>query len=84
MKMVIEIEIDDRAPNEELCGEGCKGFNKGVCHIFNTTLKDNSINIINNTRNGVITYDDTKKIDGWERCKQCIELFYSFGTVKNY
>jgi len=35
MKLSVTIEVNDRAPNEELCGIDCKGFGKvfAICSI---------------------------------------------------
>ena len=80
MKLCIEIEVDDRAPNEEFCGKGCIGFNKGICHIFNTKLEDYSGNNFNDIKSG---NTETQVIYEWRRCKQCIDLFYIFCKVKD-
>ena len=75
MKFCIEIEVDDRAPNVELCGKGCKGLNKGNCQIFDKVLEDDSSSKFNDIKNGTV---ETQVINGWRRCKQCIENFYIF------
>ena len=78
MELSITIEIDDRAPNEEYCGSNCKGFNKGVCHMFNTKLEDYSNNKIADFKNNTIVYDETRIIYAWKRNEQCIKMFNSF------
>jgi hypothetical protein len=78
MKRSITIEIDDRAPNEEYCGSSCKGFGKGICHMFNTKLEDYSDNIIVDFENNTIDSEATRVIHAWKRCEQCIKMFYSF------
>jgi len=80
MKLCIEIDVDDRAPNEEFCGKECKGLNKGNCQIFDTRLEDESSNKFDDIKNGVT---ETQVIIGWKRCKQCIEKFYSLGKVRS-
>jgi len=80
MKLYIEIEVDDRAPNEEFCGKGCKGFSEGICHIFDTRLEDDSNPKFDDIKNGTTK---TQVINGWRRCKKCIEKFYSFGKAKS-
>ena len=79
MKLCIEIEVDDRAPNEEFCGKGCKGLNKDNCQIFDTKLDDVSSSKFDDIKNGTT---ETQVINGWRRCKQCIEKFYAFGKAK--
>jgi hypothetical protein len=83
MTLFIEIEVDDRAPVVEYCGEGCKCLNKGICHLFNAKLEDDSMNKIDDNKDGKIVFDETRTINGWKRCKQCIEIFYIFGKPKN-
>jgi hypothetical protein len=78
MKLSVTIEIDDRAPNEEYCGNNCKGFDEGVCHIFNLKLKDYSVNKIDKFENNTLTCDETREIHAWKRCEPCIKMFYSF------
>jgi hypothetical protein len=79
MKMCIEIEVDDRAPNEEFCGKGCKGLNKGNCQIFDMRLEDDSNSKFDDIINGTV---ETQEIRGWIRCKQCINNSYAFGNAK--
>jgi len=82
MRMCIEIEIDDKAPNEELCGKDCKGLNRGICKIFNLQLEENSFNKINDMMaDGTLVYDETRIFHEWKRCEKCINLFYSFGKI---
>jgi len=83
MKFCIEIEVDDMSPNEEFCGDKCKGLNNGICHLFNTKLEDYSDNKIIDIRDGTITYDKTRIIHKWKRCKQCIDMSYIFGNTKD-
>jgi len=84
MKLCIEIEVDDKALNEELCGKGCKGLNKGICHIFNVQLEANSVNKIDDiSADGSLVYDEIKMFHEWKRCEQCIKLFYNFGKSTN-
>jgi len=83
MKLCIEIEVDDRAPNEEFCGKGCTGLNKGTCRIFKTELEDCSDSKIDDFKDGTIVYDETRIIFEWKRCPLCIETFYNFGKVKS-
>jgi len=78
MKLCIEIEVDDKAPNEEYCGEECKGLNKGTCQIFNTKLEDDSSSKFDDIKNGTA---ETQVIHGWKRCKSCIEMFYAFNNA---
>jgi hypothetical protein len=82
MKLSITIEVDDRLPNEEFCGIGCKGLGKGICHMFNIQLEDNSHNKIDNFNGQKITYDKTSVISEWKRCQQCIDMFYQFCDTK--
>jgi len=82
MKLSITIEIDDRAPNEEYCGNNCKGLHKGICHIFNVQLEDYSVNKIDKFENNTLTCDETPKIDAWKRCEPCIKMFYSFADER--
>jgi len=80
MKRTITIDIDDRAPQEEFCGANCKGLGEGgICRIFNTKLDDSSYNKISSEDSKTIEVEDTKVIQAWKRCKQCILMFYSFG-----
>ena len=79
MKLCIEIEVDDRAPNEEFCGKGCIGFSESICHIFDTRLDDDSSNKFNDIKNGTT---ETRVINGWRRCKPCIDKFYTYGKAK--
>jgi hypothetical protein len=83
MKLCIEIEVDDRAPNEEFCGKGCTGLKNGICHLFNTKLEDYSQRKIDDMKDGAIVYDETRIIYEWKRCPQCIEKFYAFGKAKS-
>ena len=78
MKLSITIEIDDRAPNEEFCGSSCKGLNKGICHLFNIQLEDYSDNKIDGVVGQKIIHERMREIFSWKRCKQCIDMFYSF------
>ena len=78
MKLCIEIEVDDMAPNGEFCGEGCKGFSKSICHIFNTRLEDDSGSKFSDIKNGTA---ETRVIYGWRRCRPCIEMFSTFGKA---
>ena len=81
MKLCIEIEVDDSAPNEELCGKGCIGLDKtGNCQIFGTRLEADSNNRFDDIKNGTT---ETQVINGWERCKVCIDKFYVFGKKSN-
>jgi hypothetical protein len=82
MKLSVTIEVDDRVPEEELCGKGCKGLNKGFCHIFNTQLEDDSRNKMTHDDNGTLRLEATREIFAWNRCKPCISMFYSFGDRK--
>ena len=79
MKLYIEIEVNDNAPNEEFCGEGCKGLSIGNCQIFDIKLDDDSSSKFDDIKNGTA---ETQVIHGWRRCKSCIEKFYNFGKVK--
>jgi len=78
MKRTITIDVDDRAPEEELCGETCIGLGKGgICRMFNMQLEDSSYNKISGDDTKTVMYEDTKVIQAWKRCKQCIFVFYS-------
>ena len=83
MKFHITIDVDDRAPNEEYCGKNCKGLSKDICRFFNTKLDSFRENKISDLENDTILYEKTQEIHSWKRCKQCIELTYSFGHTTN-
>jgi len=79
MKLSITIEIDDRAPDVEYCGENCKFLNRGICHLFNEKLNNDSLNKADESGDGTIVYEKTATILGWKRHRRCIEVFYGFG-----
>ena len=77
MKRSITIEIDDRAPTFEYCGESCKFLKSGVCLLFDVQLESDALNKADE-QNGTVVYEKTQKILGWHRHKKCITVFYSF------
>ena len=83
MKLSITIEVDDRAPNEEFCGEKCKCLKSGICKLFDIKLESYGDNKVDNMKNGTIVYEKTQEIHTWKRHKQCIDKFYSFCDERN-
>ena len=78
MKLSISIEIDDAAPNIELCGENCQFLKKGNCQLFNIELEENGQRKIDDFDGKTIVYDDTVSFFSWKRNKKCIDIFYAF------
>jgi hypothetical protein len=82
MELTITIEVDDRAPKEEYCGENCKFFVKGYCNLFDERLEDDSYNKMDVSDDNKINLEKTKEIRGWRRNKKCVEHFYVFGKAR--
>ena len=76
MKLSITIEVDDAAPNIELCGKNCKYLAKGICQLFGEQLTDFGHNKIDDFDETTIVYDKTQIIHAWYRSKKCVEFFY--------
>lgn len=80
MNLSITIEVDNAAPEIELCGMNCKFISKeGKCKLFDIPLEDYSRNKIDDFNGKDIIYDNVKIIKNWERCAKCIHIFYSYG-----
>ncbi|GHV15970.1 hypothetical protein FACS189493_0870 [Spirochaetia bacterium] len=80
MKRSITIEIDDRAPEIEICGEHCKFLGKnGNCLLFNIELEDHSEHRITGDGKGKMSIEKPQELVGWRRHKQCIDVFYAYG-----
>jgi hypothetical protein len=77
MEMSITIDINDAAPEIELCGEKCKFLKKGYCELFGKQLEEHSHSKIDDFDGKNIVYEETSAFYTWKRYEQCIKLFYS-------
>ena len=77
MERSITIEIDDKAPDIELCGTNCKYLIKGFCELFGKQLDEYDHSKIDDFDGKNIVYEETTAFYTWKRYEQCIKLFYS-------
>jgi|TergutMp193P3_1026864.scaffolds.fasta_scaffold25188_3 hypothetical protein len=83
MELSIAIEIDDRAPDIELCGTNCKYLKNGLCELFGKQLDEYSHNKIDDFDGKNIVYEETSAFYTWKRYEPCIKLFYSPWILKH-
>jgi hypothetical protein len=77
MKLSITIEIDDAAPEIELCGKNCEYNKNGYCELFGKKLDEYSYKKIEDFDEKNIVYEKIPAFDAWKRYDLCIKLFYS-------